>query len=497
MAAEPGPNFRWGVLKRRSQYNRRLNGDGQMEHFEESTERQELAVVQHLKANNMGVVVAAYSDIASAFQRDAKRPEFENALDDLKAGRIDGIAVWKLDRLARRMTEMYRVIRVLEDHGGRLFSLMERLDTADEANKQYANLILNFVSMAAQMESEAHSERTLAWHQQRAERGLVQRNGHRPFGHTEDWFALVDEEVTLIHEAKERIFRGESATSIARDWTARGIPTRSGNGWHEDTLLYILTSPRMVAQRQSPYGLHDLEDVPPIFEDKEEWERLCGVINANRRQVGRREWHLLSNIASCSLCHRPMISATSGEGETAYACRKRRKERGACGRMWIGRSYLDEAVTREAIAFLSDRGRIMALLASQDDSADMAATHARMAELSDSKLALEEARFNPPPNEPRLESERYYALKADIRAEEEELSRRMAVDRSTALLVEALDFGEGAAEVWAERGVNYQRQILKLIVRTIEVRPGRVVRTKGKQGNSFDPERVSITFADA
>jgi site-specific DNA recombinase len=201
LAADPGPSFRWGVLLRRSQYNRRLNGDGQVEHFEESTTRQELAIVQHLKANNMGVVVATYSDIASAYKREAKRPSFEAALDDLKAGRIDGIAVWKLDRLARRMTETYRVIRVLEDHGGRLFSLMERLDTADEANKQYASLILNFVSMAAQMESESHSTRTLAWHQQRAERGLVQRNGHRPFGHTEDWFALVDEEVTLIHEA--------------------------------------------------------------------------------------------------------------------------------------------------------------------------------------------------------------------------------------------------------------------------------------------------------
>jgi DNA invertase Pin-like site-specific DNA recombinase len=105
MAAEPGPNFRWGVLLRRSQYNRRLDGNGEVERYEESTTRQELAVVQHLKANGMGIIAATYSDIASAFKRDAKRPSFENALDDLKAGRIDGIAVWKLDRLARRMTE--------------------------------------------------------------------------------------------------------------------------------------------------------------------------------------------------------------------------------------------------------------------------------------------------------------------------------------------------------------------------------------------------------
>jgi site-specific DNA recombinase len=495
MAAEAGPSFRWGVLLRRSQYNRRLADNGEVERFEESTTRQELALVQHLKANDMGQVAMTYTDIASAFRRDAKRPQFENALDDLRTGRIDGIAVWKLDRLARRMTETYRVIRVLEECGGRLFSLVERLDTADEANTQYASLILNFVSMAAQMESESHSTRTLAWHQQRAERGLVQKSRHRPFGHTEDWFGLVDEEVKLIHEAKRRIFKGASATSIARDWTERGIPTRSGNGWHEDTVLYILTSPRMVAQREHGETLYDLEGVPPIFEDREEWERLCAVINANRRQVGRREWHLLSNIAACSRCNRPLISATSGEGERAYACRKRRKEPGACGRMWIGRSYLDEAVTRGAIAFLSDRERIMGVLRSREQGADMEALHARMNELSDSMVALASA-LNPPPGVPRMPLPVYYSEVQAIEDERRGLERRMGVNREASLLVEALDFGEQAAEVWAERGVSYQRQILKLITTSIEVRPGRVVRTKGKQGNSFDPERVSITFAD-
>jgi hypothetical protein len=350
--------------------------------------------------------------------------------------------------------------------------------------------------MAAQMESESHSTRTLAWHQQRAERGMVQRNGHRPFGHTEDWFGLVEEEVKLIHEAKERIFRGESATSIAREWTERGVPTRSGNGWHEDTIIYILTSPRMVAQRQSPYGLHDLEDVPPIFADREEWERLCAVLNANRRQVGRREWHLCSNIATCSNCNRPLISAMSGDGFAAYGCRKRRKEPGACGRIWISRGYLDDMVTREAITFLSDRERIMAVLASRDSGADMKAAHVRFAELEENKLALEEARFNPPSGHRRLESERYYTVRDAILEEQEQLHRRMAVSREAGLLVEALDFGDDAAEIWAERGVNYQRQILKLVVKRLEVRPGRVIRTKGKSGNSFDPERVTIIFAD-
>jgi DNA invertase Pin-like site-specific DNA recombinase len=495
MAVEPSPSFRWIVLKRLSQYNTKRMAHRPSEPFEESTTRQEVDVVRHIKANNLGVVVATYSDIASGWDEKAKRPGFEAALEDLKAGRADGIACWKLDRLVRRVSQFRRVIDALESSGGRLLSVTEGIDTADPDRKFVNGIIMDLLARLAEMESDNHSVRTAAWHAHRAERGLVQRNGHRPFGHTDDLLGLVKEEVALIHEAKERIFEGQSASSIARLWTERGIPTRSGNPWHHDTILYILTHPRMVAQREHGETLYDLEDVPAIFEDREEWERLCAIINTNRRKVGRREWYLCSNIATCSLCARPLISATSGDGEMAYGCRKRRKEPGACGRIWIGRGYLDELVTREALTFLSDRERIMGVLRSRETGTDMEALHKRMNELSDSMVALASA-LNPPPGVPRMPLPVYYEQVAAIEDERKGLERRMGVNREASLLVEALDFGEGAAEVWAERGVNYQRQILKLICKRVEVRPGRVVRTKGKQGNSFDPERVRVTFAD-
>jgi hypothetical protein len=69
LAAEPGPTFRWAAILRRS----RLNPDG----TEGSTARQERAIQDYVKQNNMGRIVAFYSDIASAHDEKAKRPEFE------------------------------------------------------------------------------------------------------------------------------------------------------------------------------------------------------------------------------------------------------------------------------------------------------------------------------------------------------------------------------------------------------------------------------------
>jgi hypothetical protein len=69
MAAEPGPSFRWGVLLRRSKYNRQMGANGEVILFEESTDRQELEVVWHIREYKMGVIVEVYKDIASGWNQ--------------------------------------------------------------------------------------------------------------------------------------------------------------------------------------------------------------------------------------------------------------------------------------------------------------------------------------------------------------------------------------------------------------------------------------------
>jgi DNA invertase Pin-like site-specific DNA recombinase len=124
MAAEPGPNFRWGVVLRKS----KLNADG----TEESTDRQEMELVYHIRHNNMGVIVQSYKDIASGWKPGAPRPRFKHALVDLASGTIDGIAVLCIDRLTRRRDQVRPILNALEELGGRLFALWDELDTAND-----------------------------------------------------------------------------------------------------------------------------------------------------------------------------------------------------------------------------------------------------------------------------------------------------------------------------------------------------------------------------
>src|SRR5215218_8670490 len=263
LAAEPGPSFRWAAILRRS----RLNPDG----TEGSTARQERAIQDYVKQNNMGRIVAFYSDIASAHNEKAKRPEFENALIDLKAGRIDGIIAWKVDRLTRRRSQVRKLLTLLEESGGRLATVVEGIDTADPAKREITEIALAIYAGSAESESEAIGERVSLMHLDRARKGLVQPSSVRPYGHTEDWQALVPAEVKVLHEAAERLFQGEASFSIAADFTAREIPKPSGKTrWGSNVLRRMLLSPRMVGKREYGGQLFDLEGVPTVF-DQETW----------------------------------------------------------------------------------------------------------------------------------------------------------------------------------------------------------------------------------
>jgi DNA invertase Pin-like site-specific DNA recombinase len=322
MAAKSGPDFRWGVLLRRS----KLNANG----TEESTGRQEYEVVYHIRSNNMGVIIQSYRDIASAWKPGAPRPKYRHALVDLASGHIDGIAVLNIDRLTRRRDQVRPILNALEEMGGRLFSLEDELDTADDRPDSNVELRLHELVARAEREARRTSERAKLMAKHRARKGLHQPGSKRPFGHTFDWQSLVLHEAELLNEAGLRVVADEPLYRITTDWTARGILTATGKTlWRHSTLREILLSARMIGKREYDGTLIDLPDVPAIMPEYL-WRQVCEKLGPRYTRLGRRESRQLSNIALCGICRLALIGDTD-DGTPIYVCKKRPAEPGACG----------------------------------------------------------------------------------------------------------------------------------------------------------------------
>jgi len=497
MARPLGPTFRWGIYTRRSAYNREVV-DGRVVLSEESTETQWHEVASHIKANNLGMNAVTYTEVVSAYDETKKRPEYLNALDDLAKGRIDGLAMFSLDRLFRRNKDYREVQDVLKKTGGRILALKDNINTGSE--QSFADgIVMDIRARSAEEESRKISVRVIAAHGRRARQGKTHKSSVRGFGHSADYRKVVPAEVELIYEAVQRIADGESLGVICRDWTARKVKTPTGRThWYAEVLRRTLLSPRMVAKREHLGTLYDLQGVPPIF-SAETWANVQILLNNDYMGPVRRAErapmpHLLSGIAHCGVCQSTVSVNHSGKRSTlVYQCRPHFSgDTSACGKISVVASMAESRVREEALAFISDHQRVRALLRRYASGPELDAIHERIDQLSDSLLALGQA-LNPPPGVPRMDMALYFEQVGAIEEERAELNRSLAVTREAGLIQELLTF-EDADKEWDARSQDWQRTMLKLVTASIVIEPvGKASATPGR--NSFRAERVRVAFA--
>ena len=227
LVAEPGPTFRWGALLRASKPRRIQLPDGTFKVVEQSTDRQDLELIQHIRDNRMGVIVDNYKDIASGWRPGAPRPRYKHALVDLAAGRIDGIVCVAVDRLTRRRDQVRPILNAMQEMGGRLFFLWDELDTASDDPD--TELRLHELAARAEREAERASRRYKQVAQHRAQKGLHHPSGQRPYGHTEDRRHLVEEEAAMLLEAAKAVDQGRAVGASVRSGRSGAFPP-SGEG---------------------------------------------------------------------------------------------------------------------------------------------------------------------------------------------------------------------------------------------------------------------------
>jgi putative DNA-invertase from lambdoid prophage Rac len=79
-----------------------------------------------------------------------KRPVFEHMLSDARAGKIDVILVWRIDRFARSMKDFVLVTLELFQLKVRLISTTENVDTGDD--NPFAEFMRGMLALLAQLE---------------------------------------------------------------------------------------------------------------------------------------------------------------------------------------------------------------------------------------------------------------------------------------------------------------------------------------------------------
>ena len=121
-----------------------------------SLEAQRDYLEHYAKEHNM-VIVGVYADEGKTARKELKKRKAIHALlEDVKAGKIDIILFWRLDRWFRNLSDFYKVQDILDAHGVSWMSASEpgiNMETRD------GRLQLNVVLSIGQNEVDTTSER--------------------------------------------------------------------------------------------------------------------------------------------------------------------------------------------------------------------------------------------------------------------------------------------------------------------------------------------------
>jgi DNA invertase Pin-like site-specific DNA recombinase len=311
-----------------------------------SLERQEDDCLKYAKDKGYEIA-GVYRDEGVSATRGDKRKQFKAMLTRLETGTINVVLIWKLDRLARRSTDLDRFLKILEEEEIILYSVAD----GHEAKPGNSHLSLRILTIVAGEESNNIGIRVRRAKLERARLGGHTGGGPRPYGWTSPAkLKVVPEERKHILELVRRFLAGETCHAIARDWNERGIKSSTGVRWNSSQLYNILRSPRyagvVLYQRKSKSPQVFKATWKPIV-DQQTWALVEHELGRRAKEPknggfhGRR--HLLSGFLVCEACGYKMLSWKGKERHPAvYLCQQRTEHPDRCGKSRILMQDADE-----------------------------------------------------------------------------------------------------------------------------------------------------------
>jgi site-specific DNA recombinase len=178
------------------------------------------------------------------------RPKLKELLDDVRAGLIDVIVVYKMDRLTRSLLDFAKLVEIFNQHGVTFVSVTENFNTTSSVGRLTLNMILSF----AQFERELTSERIRDKFTASKKKGLWM-GGVPPLGYdVVDRKLVINRQeakiitfifeqyvrhgsvVKLVQELEDRCYRGKS-------WTTQKGKKRLGKALNVTTLNKMIRNP--------------------------------------------------------------------------------------------------------------------------------------------------------------------------------------------------------------------------------------------------------------
>ena len=247
-----------------------------------------------------------------------ERPALKRLMSDIKAGRVDCVVVYKVDRLSRSLLDFTQIMGRLEKHGVSFVSVTQQFNTTSSMGRVTLTILLSF----AQFEREIISERTRD--KIAATRRKGKWSGGRPvLGFDVDpgggRILVNEEEATKVRAIFDLYLEHQSliATVEQRDlcrwtnkqWTTRKGKQSGGKPFAKSSVYRLLTNVLYIGRVTYKDEIHEGEQ--PAIVDEEIYHKVGRLLKINGmtggRDVRNRFGAILKGLVNCVPCGCAMV----------------------------------------------------------------------------------------------------------------------------------------------------------------------------------------------
>ena len=304
----------------------RISTDEERQPFSLGAQRDRLDA--YIASQDGWKLVRSYSDQTSG--KTLQRPGLHRALADAKDGCYDLLLVFKVDRLARSVAGLAKILEGLDSCGVSFRSASEPFDTSTPAGR----MMVQMLGVFAEFEREMIVERTKLGLAKKASKGEW-TGGTPPFGYRylpeRRILVPVPSEARVVREIFERYVERRSGSVTVSSWLndTRRV-TRSGSRWTPKTVLDVLRNATYTGKLPFNGDLYQAEHEPII--DEQPFERAQKLLEMRAESLPSRAAnasnYLLTGLLQCARCGHGFIGTNAhGRGGVYryYTCYSRQR----------------------------------------------------------------------------------------------------------------------------------------------------------------------------
>jgi site-specific DNA recombinase len=262
------------------------------------------------------------------------RPALQRLLGDVRAGRVDIIVIYKIDRLSRCLLDFAKLVEELERHKVSLVAVTQQFNTTTSMGRLTLNVLLSF----AQFEREQVAERIRDKIAATRKKGKY-IGGVPPLGYDVDRLAkrlvVSPGEALLVRQIFRRFLELGCAVKLIKElndtgcrtkgWVTKKGTKRPGQTWHKNNIYRMLRNPLYIGKVEYKGEIYAGEHEPII--DQALWDQVQKAIAVPARTRGNRNRSqtpgLLKGILRCGHCGTSMavhFTERHGRQYRYYVC---------------------------------------------------------------------------------------------------------------------------------------------------------------------------------